>query len=137
MSETVLDKAELLDMATTIVCAHVSNNPVPLSELPSALESVFNALDDLVNEPEEEPVEELVPKVPIKKSITPDAIICLEDGKPLKMLKRHLRTKYDMTPEEYRDRWSLPSDYPMVAPNYAAKRQELAKKNGLGRKPRK
>ena len=135
MSEAMLDKAEILQLTSEIVSSHVSNNPVPVAELPSVIQSVYGTLDNLANEPEEEPEEELIPFVSIKKSITPDYLICLEDGKKLKMLKRHLRTRYDMTPEEYKDRWNLPADYPMVAPNYAAKRQELAKKNGLGRKP--
>lgn len=137
MSEAILDKAEILQLTSEIVSSHVSNNPVPVTDLPAVIQSVYSTLDNLAHDAEEEPEEELIPAVSVKKSITPDYIICLEDGKKLKMLKRHLRTRYDMTPEEYRDRWNLPSDYPMVAPNYAAKRQELAKKNGLGRKPRK
>lgn len=137
MTDAVLDKSELLQLTSEIVSSHVSNNPVPVSELPTVIQSVYQALDALANEPEEEPVEELVPAIPIKKSITPDFIICLEDGKKLKMLKRHLKTAYDMSPEDYRERWGLPADYPMVAPNYAQKRQELAKKIGLGRNRRK
>ena len=97
------------------------------------IESVYETLSRL-GTPAPEPEIELKPAVPIKKSITDDHIICLEDGKKLKMLKRHLKTAYDMTPEDYRAKWNLPPDYPMVAPNYAAKRQELAKKIGLGRK---
>lgn len=137
MSDSVLEKSELLQLTSEIVSSHVSNNPVPVAELPTVIQSVYQALDALAREEEEEPVEELKPAVPIKKSITPEHIICLEDGKKLKMLKRHLKTAYDMTPEDYRERWGLPSDYPMVAPNYAAKRQELAKKIGLGRNRRK
>ena len=99
------------------------------------IQSVFSKLTELA-QGEETPSVELTPAVPIKKSVTDDYIVCLEDGKKLKMLKRHLMTSYGMTPEEYRAKWGLKADYPMVAPNYAAKRQELAKKIGLGRKPR-
>ena len=133
MTDAVIERSEILQLTSDIVSSHVSNNPVPTGDLPDFIEAIFKKLDTLANEPEEEPVEELKPAVPIKKSITPDHIICLEDGKKLKMLKRHLKTSYNLTPEEYRERWGLASDYPMVAPNYAAKRQELAKKIGLGR----
>ncbi|MEL7464832.1 MAG: MucR family transcriptional regulator [Pseudomonadota bacterium] len=135
-SETVLDRAELLALTSEIISSHVSNNAVNQTELPSMIETVFGTLQGLA-EPvaEEEPVPE--PAVPIKKSVTDEYLICLENGKKLKMLKRHLSTAFDMTPEEYRTRWGLPSDYPMVAPAYARKRQELAKKIGLGRKPAK
>lgn len=137
MAETQqIDKTELLALTSEIVSSHVSNNPVAMSELPGFIESVFGKLNDLAQGTAEEEVE-LVPAVPIKKSVTNDYIICLEDGRKLKMLKRHLATAYGMTPEDYRARWNLPSDYPMVAPAYAAKRQELAKKIGLGRKPKK
>ena len=127
------DRVEVLQMTSDIVSAHVSNNPVAITDLPGVIESVFEKMNELASGPAEEPAEELKPAVPIKKSINPDYLICLEDGKQLKMLKRHLKTAYDMTPEEYRARWGLPADYPMVAPNYAAKRKELAKKIGLGR----
>lgn len=137
MTDAVIDKTEILHLTSDIVAAHVSNNPVPTGDLPSVIQSVFDTMRELANGPLEEPQEELTPAVPIKKSITPDHIICLEDGKKLKMLKRHLKTAYNLTPEEYRARWGLPADYPMVAPNYAAKRQELAKKIGLGRNRRK
>ena len=133
MSDAVIEKTEILQLTSDIVSSHVSNNPVPPADLPGFIESIYRTLDLLANDVDEEPVEELKPAVPIKKSITPEHIICLEDGKKLKMLKRHLKTSYNMTPEEYRERWGLASDYPMVAPNYAAKRQELAKKIGLGR----
>jgi len=133
MTDAVIERSEILQLTSDIVSSHVSNNPVPTGDLPDFIEAIFKKLDMLANEPEEEPVEELKPAVPIKKSITPDHIICLEDGKKLKMLKRHLKTSYNMTPEDYRERWGLAADYPMVAPNYAAKRQELAKKIGLGR----
>ena len=127
------DLSDLLQLTSEIVSSHVSNNPVAQSDIPLLIKSVFVTLQDLSTEEPEEPVEELKPAVPIKKSVTDDFIICLEDGKKLKMLKRHLKSAFNMTPEEYRQRWGLPPDYPMVAPNYAAKRQELAKKIGLGR----
>lgn len=136
MSDETIDRSELLALTTDIVAAHASNNAVPTVDLPGLIQTVFQTLENL-NTPEEEPVVELKPAVPIKKSVTDDFIICLEDGKKLKMLKRHLKTAYDMSPEEYRAKWGLPHDYPMVAPSYAVKRQELAKKIGLGRKPRK
>ena len=131
-----IDKSEILALTSEIVSSHVSNNPVPAADLPAVIHSVFEKLTELANEMPEEKVE-LVPAVPIKKSITDDFIVCLEDGKKLKMLKRHLKTAYDMTPEDYRAKWGLSADYPMVAPSYARKRQELAKEIGLGRKPRK
>lgn len=137
MTDVVVDKTEILDLTSQIVAAHVSNNVVPTADLPDVIAAVYDRMNELANGPEEEPVEELKPFVSIKKSITPDYLICLEDGKKLKMLKRHLKTAYDMTPEEYRERWGLSPDYPMVAPNYAAKRQELAKKIGLGRNRKK
>jgi predicted transcriptional regulator len=130
-----IDKAELLSLTSEIVSSHVANNSVSLADLPDLIQSVFSKLTDLADGQIAE-VAELVPAVPIKKSITPDYIYCLEDGKKLKMLKRHLMTAYNMTPEEYRARWGLKADYPMVAPNYAKKRQDLAKKIGLGRKPK-
>jgi predicted transcriptional regulator len=132
---TVIDKAELLSLTSEIVSSHVANNSVSLADLPDLIQSVFSKLSDLADGNVAEVVD-LVPAVPIKKSITPDFIICLEDGKKLKMLKRHLMTAYGMTPEEYRARWGLKADYPMVAPNYAKKRQDLARKIGLGRKPK-
>lgn len=127
------DMSDLLQLTSEIVSSHVSNNPVAQSDLPTLIKTVFETLHDLSTDEPEEPVEELKPAVPIKKSVTQDHIVCLEDGKQLKMLKRHLKSKYNMTPEEYRARWGLPADYPMVAPSYAQKRQELAKKIGLGR----
>ena len=127
---------ELLSLTTKIVAAHAGSNRLATGDLPALIGSVFEALRTAGTVEVEKPAEALVPAVPIKKSVTDDYIICLEDGKKLKMLKRHLMTAYNMTPEEYRTRWGLKPDYPMVAPNYAAKRQELAKKIGLGRKPR-
>lgn len=126
---------ELLSLTTEIVAAHVSNNTVPVTELPQLIEQVYKTLANVGVEPA--PAQERPqPAVPIKKSVTPDYIVCLEDGKKLKMLKRHLKTAYDMSPEEYRDRWQLPPDYPMVAPNYAKQRSKLAKQIGLGTRAR-
>lgn len=126
------DDNTLLEMTAEIVSAHVSNNSVAVGDLPGVIANVYGALAILgSNEPEEPPRPD--PAVSIKKSITPDFIICLEDGRKLKMLKRHLKTAYNLTPDQYRARWDLPSTYPMVAPNYAKKRQMLAKKIGLGR----
>ena len=133
MTEEQLDRSELLALTSEIVSSHVSNNAVNQNDLSTMIETVFNTLSGLAG-PQEEPVEELKPAVSIKRSVTDDYIVCLEDGKKLKMLKRHLKTAYDMTPDEYRAKWGLASDYPMVAPAYARKRQELAKKIGLGRK---
>jgi predicted transcriptional regulator len=135
MAEATIDHSELLALTSDIVAAHASNNAVPSSELSGLIEAVFGTLSSL-SQPAE-PVVELKPAVSIKKSVTDDYLICLDDGKKLKMLKRHLKTAYDMTPEDYRAKWGLGHDYPMVAPNYAKKRQELAKKIGLGRKPKK
>ncbi len=135
MAEATIDHSELLALTSDIVAAHASNNAVPSSELSGLIEAVFGTLSSL-SQPAE-PVVELKPAVSIKKSVTADYLICLEDGKKLKMLKRHLKTAYDMTPADYRTKWGLGHDYPMVAPNYALKRQELAKKIGLGRKPKK
>jgi len=136
MAEATIDHSELLALTSDIVAAHASNNAVPSSELSGLIEAVFGTLSTLSSAPAE-PVVELKPAVPIKKSVTADYLICLDDGKKLKMLKRHLKTAYDMTPADYRAKWGLGHDYPMVAPNYAKKRQELAKKIGLGRKPKK
>ncbi len=125
--------AELLEYTTRIVAAHVASNPIAVTDVPGLIATVHQALAALGPEeaaPRPEPV------VPIKQSVKPEYIVCLDDGKKLKMLKRHLRTAYNMTPDDYRKRWGLPSDYPMVAPNYAKKRSELAKKIGLGSKAR-
>lgn len=125
------DDQNLLMLTAEIVAAHVGNNPVAMGDLPKLIETVHETLAGLDKPAEvEEPKPE--PAVPIKKSITPDYLVCLEDGKKLKMLKRHLKTAYDMSPEEYREKWGLPSDYPMVAPNYAKQRSELARSIGLG-----
>lgn len=132
MAEEINNTDTLLEMTAEIVAAHVSNNSVAVGDLPGVISEVYGALAKLGSPESEEPPRP-DPFVSIKKSITPDYIICLEDGRKLKMLKRHLKTAYDMTPEQYRERWGLPSTYPMVAPNYAKKRQQLAKKIGLGR----
>jgi predicted transcriptional regulator len=127
---------ELIDLAADIVSAYVSNNTVPASDLPALIASVYRALNHTqgaANEPEPEP---LKPAVNPKRSVFPDYIVCLEDGKKFKSLKRHLRTHYDLSPEDYREKWGLPADYPMVAPNYAAARSALAKKMGLGQQRR-
>ena len=127
---------DLRELTADVVSAYVSNNPVPMSELSNLIAEVHTALGStasggaVASEPSERPK----PAVPIKKSVTPDYIVCLEDGKQFKSLKRHLSSRYDMTPEEYRARWNLPPDYPMVAPNYAAARSKLAREMGLGRK---
>ena len=120
-----------LNLVSELVSAYVSKNSLSPSELPQLINTVHEAL----RMPEQAAASVPKPAVPIKKSIRPDYVICLEDGMKLKMLKRHLKTAYDMTPDEYRQKWGLASDYPMVAPKYAAKRSELAKKIGLGRKP--
>jgi predicted transcriptional regulator len=123
----------LLRMTADIVSAYVSKNVLPAQQIPDVINTVFSSLTGLNTQPREMPAEPLKPAVPIRKSVTPDYIVCLEDGKKLKMLKRHLRSTYNMTPDEYRVRWGLPTDYPMVAPNYAAQRSEFAKRIGLGR----
>ncbi|HTH95978.1 MAG TPA: MucR family transcriptional regulator [Stellaceae bacterium] len=128
--------SDLLGLTAEIVAAHVSNNTVSVEELPVLINQVYRSLSSM-GQPAELVQEKPQPAVPVKKSVHPDYIICLEDGKRLKMLKRHLKTAYNMTPEEYRDRWSLPPDYPMVAPNYARQRSKLAKEIGLGTRARK
>jgi len=130
-----LTHEDRLRMASRVVAAYVGHNPLPGQQLPDLIQSVYAALAASTGGPAPATVEPQKPAVPVKKSITPDYLVCLEDGKKLKMLKRHLRTTYGMTPEEYRAKWGLPADYPMVAPNYAAQRSQFAKKIGLGRKP--
>ena len=125
----------LVGVTADVVSAYVSNNPVPSEQLPSLIGSIHQSLANLASGEKPAPAEPQKPAVPIKKSVTPDFIISLEDGKKFKSLKRHLATHYGMTPSEYRAKWNLPSDYPMVAPNYAATRSALAKRLGLGRKP--
>lgn len=131
------EKPELLEMTADIVSAYVGNNSVAAETLPSLIANIHAALSQVSGgavEPEPEPKE---PAVPVRKSITADYLICLEDGRKFKSLKRHLRTKYNMSPEEYRAKWGLPKDYPMVAPNYAKARSDLAKQMGLGQGGRK
>lgn len=125
---------DLIDLSTEIVSAYVSHNALSVTDLPKLIADVHSALRGLRSTAPVEAAEELKPAVPVKKSIAADYLICLEDGKKFKSLKRHLRTHYDMSPEEYREKWGLPADYPMVAPNYSATRSRLAKDNGLGRK---
>ena len=127
--------SDLLALTTEIVAAHVSNNTVAVSDLPQLISQVYQSLQNIGSNYAPSP-ERPQPAVSVKKSVHPDYIICLEDGKKLKMLKRHLKTAYNMTPEEYRDRWALPADYPMVAPNYAKQRSRLAKEIGLGTRAR-
>ena len=131
------DETGLRELTADVVSAYVSNNSVPMGELSNLIAEVHRALGSTESGGEAgsaAPAERPKPAVPVKKSITPDYIICLEDGKQFKSLKRHLSSKYSMTPEEYRARWNLPPDYPMVAPNYAAARSKLAREMGLGRK---
>ena len=129
--DTLANRVDFVAYATEIVSAYVSNNLVDRGELPSLIRNVHRSLVELGGE-EAQP-EQQKPAVPIKKSVQQDFIVCLEDGLKFKSLKRHLRSKYDMSPEEYREKWGLPADYPMVAPGYSAQRSKLAKKMGLGR----
>lgn len=131
------DKNNLIDMTAEIVSAYVGKNEISTAELPSLIQQVYNSLSDVsqgVFVAEDEP---LKPAISVKRSITPDYLVCLEDGKKFKSLKRHLRAHYDMSPEEYRAKWGLPKEYPMVAPNYALARSSLAKQMGLGQKGKK
>lgn len=131
--ESKLPHEEMVRMAAEIVSAYVSHNPLPTEQVPEAIRTVYASLRDL-QAAQPGAIEAPVPVVPIRKSVTPDYLVCLEDGKKLKMLKRHLMATYGMTPDDYRAKWNLPPDYPMVAPNYAAQRSAFAKKIGLGRK---
>jgi predicted transcriptional regulator len=137
MSESAAEKNshdDLLRLAVDVVAAYVSKNPLPAGQIPEVIHTVYNSLSQADGHPAEVKSEAPRPAVSVRKSVTPDYIVCLEDGKKLKMLKRHLRTTYSMTPDEYRAKWGLPPDYPMVAPSYAAQRSDFAKKIGLGRK---
>jgi predicted transcriptional regulator len=136
MSDNIAAEDTLLTLTADIVAAHVSNNSVAVNDLPNLIQNVHNALSGIAGQAAA-PEVKLEPKVPIRSSIKPDYIVCLEDGKKLKMLKRHLMTHYQMTPDQYRQKWGLSADYPMVAPNYAEQRRTLAKSIGLGTKPRK
>jgi predicted transcriptional regulator len=131
------DQSELIEMTTDIVSAYIGNNAIAAADLPSLIQSVHRALAEISSGEVATSSEPQEPAVSVKKSITPDFLICLEDGRKFKSLKRHLRTKYDMSPDEYRAKWGLPRDYPMVAPNYAKARSELAKQMGLGQGGRK
>lgn len=135
MDDTNLSATDLLTLTADIVAAHVGNNNVAISDLSVLIGNVHAALAGL-SEPAKIPDEPLVPAVSIRSSVKPDYIVCLDDGKKLKMLRRHLMTHYGMTPDDYRAKWGLPADYPMVAPNYAEKRRALAKEIGLGTKGR-
>lgn len=130
------EKTEVVELAADIVAAYVGNNAVPAADLPNLINEVYRALAGAVDGNRPKEVVEEKPAVPVRKSVTPDHIICLEDGKKFKSLKRHLRTHYDLSPEQYREKWGLPADYPMVAPNYAQARSSLAKKMGLGQRRR-
>lgn len=134
-SDTSVSASELLQLTSNIICAHVSNNSVPTTELSALIVQVYRTLEQIgaTQEQELEPVGP-IPAVPIRKSIHADYLICLEDGKKLKMLKRHLKTAFDMTPEQYRERWGLPPDYPMTAPNYSKQRSKFARESGLGQR---
>ena len=136
MTENEAAEDTLLTLTADIVAAHVSNNSVAVSDLPNLIENVHGALRGISGKAAA-PEEKLEPKVPIRSSVKPDYIVCLEDGKKLKMLKRHLMTHYQMTPDQYRQKWGLSSDYPMVAPNYAEQRRTLAKSIGLGTRRKK
>ena len=130
------DTANTIGLTVEIVAAYLSNNTVASADIPALINQIHTALLRVTSGEAQSPSEPLKPAVPIKRSINPDFIVCLEDGKKFKSLKRHLRTQYNMTPEQYRDKWSLPADYPMVAPNYAAARSQLAKQMGLGQQRR-
>jgi predicted transcriptional regulator len=130
-------KTEIIDMTTDIVAAYVGNNAVSTAELPALIQSVYRSLSGVVSGADAAEAAPKEPAVPVKRSITPDYLICLEDGRKFKSLKRHLRTKYNMSPEDYRAKWGLAKDYPMVAPNYARARSDLAKQMGLGQGGRK
>jgi predicted transcriptional regulator len=135
MAETTakMSEDELLRMTADVVAAYVSNNTLPTAQLAEIINAVYGSLKALEGQVTQAPSEPLKPAVPIRKSVTPEYLICLEDGKKLKMLKRHLRSTYNMTPDDYRAKWGLQPDYPMVAPSYAERRSEFAKKIGLGR----
>lgn len=135
-TETHTHNSEMfIELTAEVVAAYVGNNPVSTSELPNLIGEVYTALKSAESAGSETTVTNAKPAVPVKKSLTDDYIICLEDGKKFKSLKRHLRSHFDLSPEEYREKWGLPHDYPMVAPNYAKARSQLAKTMGLGRKP--
>jgi len=129
----MIEKEHILELATDLVSAYVSNNQLDAEALPSLIESVYQSMASLAEDDSAKNAEKPVPAVPIEESITDDFIICLEDGQKYKSLKRHLRTKFELTPKAYREKWGLPVDYPMVAPNYSVERSRLAKRTGLGK----
>lgn len=134
--ENTKPEADLIELTTDIVAAYVSNNPVPAGELPRLIAEIHAAITGVAAGAVPQQAEEkLVPAISVRKSVTPDFMICLEDGKKFKSLKRHLATHHGLTPDEYRQKWNLPADYPMVAPTYSAARSAMAKSFGLGRKP--
>jgi predicted transcriptional regulator len=135
MAENSPDRT-YIELTTTIVSAYVGNNSVAIAEIPNLIGQVYSALKRIAGGQAAAAAEPLKPAVPIKRSVTPEYIVCLEDGQKFKSLKRHLRTRYNMTPEQYREKWGLPADYSMVAPNYAAARSQLAKQMGLGQQRR-
>jgi len=135
MAENSPDRT-YIELTTTIVSAYVGNNSVASAEIPNLIGQVYSALKRIAGGQAAAAAEPLKPAVPIKRSVTPEYIVCLEDGQKFKSLKRHLRTRYNMTPEQYREKWGLPADYSMVAPNYAAARSQLAKQMGLGQQRR-
>jgi len=126
-------KIEILELASDVVAAYVSHNDMDADELPNLVQSVYRAMQQSLSTEEKVEQEPLTPAVPIDTSVSDDYIVCLEDGQRYKSLKRHLRTKYAMTPKQYREKWGLPADYPMVAPNYSIERSRLAKRTGLGK----
>jgi MucR family transcriptional regulator, transcriptional regulator of exopolysaccharide biosynthesis len=136
MAENPGGESSYIQLTANIVSAYVSNNTVASADIPNLIGLVYSALMRISSGPVTAPADSLKPAVPIKRSITAEYLVCLEDGKKFKSLKRHLRTQYDMTPERYREKWGLPPDYPMVAPNYAAARSQLAKQMGLGQQRR-
>jgi predicted transcriptional regulator len=136
MDDATDDTTNYIGLTAEIVSAYVSNNMVASADIPALINQVHSALLRVSSGETQPSTEPLKPAVPVKRSINPDFIVCLEDGKKFKSLKRHLRTQYGMTPEQYREKWSLPADYPMVAPNYAAARSQLAKQMGLGQQRR-
>ena len=127
------DKEYILELATDLVSAYVSNNQLDPEALPGLIETVYKSMSSLTGDDSDLSAEKPVPAVPVEDSITDDYIICLEDGQKYKSLKRHLRTKFELTPKAYREKWGLPLDYPMVAPNYSVERSSLAKRTGLGK----
>jgi predicted transcriptional regulator len=137
MNEDIRGKVsdeDMLRMTTEVVSAYVGNNMLPPAQIPEVIRTVYSSLRDLGGTDGHMERESPKPAIPVRRSVTPDYIICLEDGKKLKMLKRHLRTTYNLSPDDYRTKWALPADYPMVAPNYAKQRSDFAKQIGLGRK---